>query len=47
MVRFKKNLGGLTSDGAQVSDLDNWIDTVLSLRNREHWKEESGWEQRK
>ena len=43
----KKNLGGLTSDGAQVSDLDNWLDTVLSLRKREHWKEESGWEQRK
>ena len=47
MVRFKKYLGGLTSDGAQVSDSDSWIDIVLLLRKKEHWKEESGWEQRK
>lgn len=39
MVRFRKYLGGLSSDGAQVSDLDNWMDTVLSLRKKEHWSQ--------
>ena len=31
MFRSKKYLGGMVKEGAQVSGLDNWIDTASSL----------------
>ena len=46
MARFRKHLGALVSDAAQVSDLDTRVDTVLSLRRKGRSEDESGRERR-